>query len=83
MYLYLTLEKCFQTNEMKLLSHLTLDHCHGVTLTTINSVMDAQNDLAILRVWSCAAISRVHSLLISQRISDENLDLYFEWFQYG
>ncbi|KAG8282112.1 hypothetical protein J6590_043657 [Homalodisca vitripennis] len=71
-----------QSNPMEMLSHLTVNHCHGVTMATIESVLDAKNDLNVLRVWSCASITRLHSVQVSQRISEENLDVYFEWFEF-
>ena len=68
---------------MKHLSHLTLDHCHGVTADSLNYLLDSDNELTVLRIWSCAAITKLHSILISQRIEQENMDVYFEWFQYN
>ncbi|XP_054281472.1 uncharacterized protein LOC128999131 isoform X2 [Macrosteles quadrilineatus] len=76
------LMEIIQANPLNKLSHLTIDHCHGVTMATINTVLDIKNELNVLRIWSCAGITRTNSEEISRRITDENLDIYFEWFQF-
>jgi hypothetical protein len=67
---------------MKKLSHLTLDHCHVITGQSLQSLLDAENELAVLRVWSCLNITKFLNIELVHRIRNENLDVYFEWFEY-
>uniref|UniRef100_A0A1B6D6M4 F-box domain-containing protein n=1 Tax=Clastoptera arizonana TaxID=38151 RepID=A0A1B6D6M4_9HEMI len=73
-------DEIWEKNPMKKLSHITLDHCHNVTMSTLHDLLDKDNELNVLRVWSCASINKTHSLQISQRLMNENMDIYFEWF---
>lgn len=69
-----------QRNPMKKLSHMTLDHCHNVTVSFLHDLLDKENELNVLTAWSCALITKTHSIQLSQRIEQENMDIYFEWF---
>ncbi|XP_066995283.1 uncharacterized protein [Anabrus simplex] len=71
-----------QANPMKKLSHLTLDHCHALSGRIIHQLLDATNELAVLRIWSCLNITKTHNSELSHRICEENLDVYLEWFPY-
>lgn len=68
---------------MPSLSHLTLDHCHNVSPQVVHQVLDAHNELTMLRVWSCCQITKVHNAEFAKRISLENMNVYLEWFAYN
>lgn len=70
----------WRENPMKKLSHLTLDHCHGVSPQLVHRVLDADNEITIVRVWSCCQITKAHNAELARRISDENMDVYLDWF---
>ncbi|XP_069694166.1 uncharacterized protein [Periplaneta americana] len=72
----------WQENPMPKLSHVTLDHCHKITGQSLQRLLDAENELAVLRVWSCLNITKYLNLELSHHIKNENLDVYFEWFEY-
>jgi hypothetical protein len=67
---------------MPKLSHFTLDHCHAITGESLHHVLSADNELAVLRVWSCINITKFQHVELVHRIKDENLDVYLEWFGY-
>ncbi|XP_023711442.1 uncharacterized protein LOC111866586 isoform X3 [Cryptotermes secundus] len=72
----------WEVNPMPKLSHLTLDHCHTITGKVLQHVLNADNELTVLRVWSCLNITKcIHTELV-HHIKNENLDVYFEWFEY-
>ncbi|PSN56411.1 hypothetical protein C0J52_09527, partial [Blattella germanica] len=48
----------------------------------LQQLLDAENELAVLRVWSCRNITKFLNIELIHRIKDENLDVYFEWFEY-
>lgn len=68
---------------MKQLSHLTLDHCHGISPLLVHQILGADNNLTMLRFWSCCQINKSHSTEFSKRINSENMNVYFEWFAYN
>ncbi|XP_071439059.1 uncharacterized protein [Hetaerina americana] len=70
----------WKVNPMRHLSHLTLDHCHGITNATVHFILDADNELTMLRIWSCYRITKEAKNYITHRIMDENMDIYFDWF---
>ncbi|KAK3909480.1 F-box/LRR-repeat protein 2 [Frankliniella fusca] len=70
----------WMSNPMKLLSHLTLDHCHGVSPHLVHQVLDADNELTMLRIWSCCQINKIHNGEFVARICEENMNVYLEWF---
>ena len=45
-----------QTNPMSQLSHVTLDNCHEVTARAIDNLLERDNDLTVLRLWSCQQV---------------------------
>ncbi|XP_046406838.1 uncharacterized protein LOC124171656 isoform X3 [Ischnura elegans] len=69
-----------KVNPMRQLSHLTLDNCHCVTHATVHRILDADNELCMLRIWSCYRINKEANDIISQRIANENMDIYLDWF---
>ncbi|XP_021933194.1 uncharacterized protein LOC110836380 isoform X2 [Zootermopsis nevadensis] len=69
----------WEVNPMPKLSHLTLDNCHTITGQSLQHVLDADNELAVLRVWSCLNITKLLHIELVHRIKNENLDVYFEW----
>ncbi|XP_075219127.1 uncharacterized protein LOC142323417 isoform X2 [Lycorma delicatula] len=71
-----------EENPMKSLSHLTLDHCFQISSTTLNAILDAENNLSVLRVWSCPNVGKENRSQIALRIDQENMDIYFDWYQY-
>lgn len=71
----------WKVNPMKQLSHLTLDHCHCLTNASLQWILDSDNKLTVLRIWSCCRITKEVKNHISNRILNENMDVYFEWFQ--
>lgn len=72
----------WRVNPMPKLSHFTLDHCHAITGESLHHVLSADNELAVLRVWSCINITKFQHVELVHRIKDENLDVYLEWFGY-
>jgi hypothetical protein len=66
---------------MPKLSHLTLDHCHTITGQSLQHVLNANNELTVLRVWNCLHINKCLHTELVHHIKNENLDLYFEWFE--
>lgn len=73
----------WRDNPMKKLSHLTLDHCHGVSPQLVHHVLDAENELTMLRLWSCCQIHKNHNIEFSKRICSENMNVYLEWFAFN
>lgn len=67
---------------MKELSHLTIDHCHGISVHSLHYLLDTENQLAVVRIWSCEKINKNQNNELMRRICDENMDIYLEWFQY-
>ncbi|KAK7793601.1 hypothetical protein R5R35_011115 [Gryllus longicercus] len=71
-----------EVNPMKKLSHLTLDHCHAITGDFLHHLLNSENELTVIRLWSCLNITKYTNSELSRRICDENMDVYLEWFQY-
>ncbi|XP_046984838.1 EIN3-binding F-box protein 1-like isoform X1 [Schistocerca americana] len=76
------LNEILQINPMKNISHVTLDHCHGLTNQSLHYLLDLDNELAVIRIWCCQGINKHHNNELMRRICDENMDVYLEWFQY-
>lgn len=72
----------WEVNPMPKLSHLTLDHCHTITGQILQHVLNADNELTVLRVWNCLNITKCLHTELVHHIKNENLDVYFEWFEY-
>lgn len=68
---------------MPKLSHLTLDSCHTITGQSLQHALHAHNELTVLRVWSCLNINKLLHTEFVQCIKNENLDVYFEWYEYN
>lgn len=69
-----------QTNPMPRLSRLTLDSCNNVTTAALYHLLEEDNRLTLLRVWSCFFVTRQDYRDLSQYIKDHNFDLYLEWY---
>jgi hypothetical protein len=67
---------------MPKLSRLTLDHCHTITGQILQHVLNADNELTVLRVWSCLNITKCLHTELVHHIKNEYLDVFFEWFEY-
>ena len=65
---------------MPRLSRLTLDSCPNVSTASIYHLLEEDNKLTLLRLWSCFLITRQDSRDIQQYIKDHNCDLYLEWY---
>ena len=72
----------FKVNPMPKLCHFTLDHCHTITGESLHHILSADNELTVLRIWSCVNITKCRYIELLHRIKDENLDVYLEWFGY-
>lgn len=80
---YLCVYVCsYKVNPMPKLSHFTLDHCHVITGECLHHILSADNELTVLRIWSCINITKCQHIELLHRIKDENLDVYLEWFGY-
>ncbi|KAK3873252.1 hypothetical protein Pcinc_021725 [Petrolisthes cinctipes] len=73
----------WRINEMRRLSRLTLDTCHNVTSNTIHQLLDTQNNLTLVRIWSCFFISKDDYQQLLKRVDTENCDLYVEWYSWN
>ncbi|KAG0714017.1 hypothetical protein GWK47_001705 [Chionoecetes opilio] len=74
------LQELWQTNPMHQLSRLTLDSCHNVTIASIFHLLEEDNKLTLVRLWSCFLITRQDSLNLQHYVKAHNCDLYLEWY---
>ncbi|XP_050715630.1 uncharacterized protein LOC126998204 isoform X2 [Eriocheir sinensis] len=74
------LHELWRTNPMPRLSRLTLDSCNNVTTAALYHLLEEDNHLTLLRVWSCFFVTRQDYRDLSQYIKDHNFDLYLEWY---
>lgn len=65
---------------MTQLSRLILVECSNVTVQMLEGFISQENELGVLRVWSCPRVQQEEKLHLQKMIRDGNLDLYFEWF---
>ncbi|XP_045121231.1 uncharacterized protein LOC123510292 [Portunus trituberculatus] len=76
------LQELWETNPMPRLSRLTLDSCHNVTASSIFHLLDAENDLTLVRLWSCFLITRQDSRHLQAYAEARNYNLYLEWYSW-
>ncbi|XP_063877914.1 uncharacterized protein LOC135109934 isoform X1 [Scylla paramamosain] len=74
------LQELWETNPMPRLSRFTLDSCHNVTAASIFHLLDAENDLTLVRLWSCFLLTRQDSRDLQHYAEARNYDLYLEWY---
>jgi len=70
----------FQTNPMTKLSRLTLDECENVGLDLLEAVFALENELSVMRIWTCPKVRRDEQQRLQNQIKNSNLDVYLEWF---
>ncbi|CAG0918504.1 unnamed protein product [Notodromas monacha] len=64
---------------VKLLSHITTNEC-SISTEVFRRLLDSDNNLDMIRIWSCPGIDREGYEEIRQRIKDDNLEIYLDWF---
>ncbi|XP_022187260.2 uncharacterized protein LOC111046079 [Nilaparvata lugens] len=69
-----------QENKLGKLSHLTLDHCHNVSFSALEYIANMDNDLSMLRIWSCESITKSVSSQVTSLIENGNMDIYFDFY---
>ncbi|CAL8084494.1 unnamed protein product [Orchesella dallaii] len=74
------MQKIWQTNPMNKVCRFILIECNNLESAVIEEMLLRENDLEVLRVWSCPLIDTEQKKLLQSNISDANLDVYFEWF---
>jgi hypothetical protein len=62
------------------LKHFTANEC-SITSAALLRLLEIDNELDMVRVWSCPGVDRDSHNQIQRLIKDENLDVYFEWYR--
>lgn len=65
---------------MKKLTRIIIVECHQVESEVISEFLLCDNNLDVVRVWSCTRIQMEQKVVLQQIIKRENLNVYFEWF---
>jgi len=68
---------------MTSLTQWTLDNCRNVTATTIISILNRNDDLHVLRLWSCHQLDGDDYELLKTMVSSGNMDVDIDWYCYN
>ena len=88
-YLHLQLVDCLDDilwseilcqNSLSCLISVTLDQCHSISGDIMEDLIDRQNNLQMLNIWSCRFINNKNKDTIKKTIKRENFDLCFRYF---
>ena len=72
-----------QLNPLLSLRNVVVDYCHNVTERFLWLLLEQPNNLEVLRCWHCKGVPEEAKKKIRQTVSDENLQLYWEWYPYN
>jgi len=65
---------------MKSVSQLTFDGCRHVSATTIISILGRDDDLHVLRLWSCPLLDQDDHALLLATVASGNMDVAIDWY---
>ncbi|ODM98086.1 F-box/LRR-repeat protein 20 [Orchesella cincta] len=74
------MQNIWQTNPMNHVGRLSLIECSNLEPAVLEEMLFRENNLEVLRVWSCPLVGADHHKHLKCKIKDANMDVYFEWF---
>ena len=69
-------------NPLSRLETVSMDQCHSISLSSLESLLTAQNRLSYLACWSCRFITETDRAQVVETIRDFNYQLHFSYYQF-
>merc|ERR1712037_641779 len=70
-------EQVASSNSLQHLVSVTFDQCHGISATILFNLVESENQLEMLSVWSCRFVNDQDRDDIKKLIKSGNMDLVF------